>query len=398
MADTDRIVMRFGVESTYGQVASGPYQNVRVTGESLHQETSVVNSAEIRKDRMMSDVARTAASITGDVNFELSYGAMDDWLEYVLQSTGWFAPSAISEPMTIVAGTNQFTIELVPSTGDFSVLNAGDWVSLSGFASGNNGICRVISVEDSDNITVAGNGNGVGEGPIAPAVLTPMQQVQNGVDFKFMSIEREYTDLSGNPSAQWELFTGMGLDGMSLNIAADAMITGSFNFIGQDSSSPGATSGGTPTAAPTNDIYAAVDDVLKIMEGVGSNANYLTLDGTTLTMTLANNLRTKMSIGDVGPFGLGAGQCNISGTFQAYYEDETLIDKHINYTETALAFLLRDPLGNTYVFDFPRINLTSGQRVAGGQNQDVIADFAWTAFLHPLADTMMTIARLPLAP
>ena len=56
-----------------------------------------------------------------------------------------------------------------------------------------------------------------------------------------------------------------------------------------------------------------------------------------------------------------------------------MIDKYLNFNDSALAIVFDDVDGNAYCFDFPKIVYTSAQRVAGGQNQDLIADMSWEA-------------------
>lgn len=76
------------------------YQIMRHTGESLKQDTTVVTSEEIRSDRQIADIIRTGVGASGGVDFELSYGTFDDYLQAVLFSAGWSTevtlPSALS--------------------------------------------------------------------------------------------------------------------------------------------------------------------------------------------------------------------------------------------------------------------------------------------------------------
>lgn len=81
------------------------FQIVRHTGESLKQDTTVITSEEIRSDRQIADIIRTGVGASGGVDFELSYGTFDDFLQAVLFSAGWStevllpaAPSLLSDP------------------------------------------------------------------------------------------------------------------------------------------------------------------------------------------------------------------------------------------------------------------------------------------------------------
>lgn len=55
MSDTNRIRLAYGAESTYGTAPSGnPAKELRLTSESLKQDTGTVTSGEIRNDRNIS--------------------------------------------------------------------------------------------------------------------------------------------------------------------------------------------------------------------------------------------------------------------------------------------------------------------------------------------------------
>lgn len=395
MADADRIAIRFEPEGTFGTAPGGNWKNLRLTSESLRQDTTTVNSSEIRSDRQVADVVRTAVQGAGAINFEFSAGVYDDLLQYALMSAAWTStPSQLSLTVTITTATaNQFLIT-DDGTDGFANVNVGDWILIAGATlPANNGVFKVIIKPNNDSIEVAG---GSGAADAAEAITVDIfGKVVNGTAFQSIALEKEYTDLS----SEFVVYTGMGIDQLSLTVQADSIVTGSFEFIGQDAVSANATAAGTPTGPATNEIIAAVDDVVKILEGSTAAARYVEVDAQSFGFTLANNLRARMNIGDLGPFSLGTGSIGLTGTLQQYYETKSAMDKHLAFTETAIAIVIQDSSSPTqyYVFDFPRIHFTSGQRVAGGQNQDIIADMSWSAFRQVPDDVTVGIHRLPIA-
>ncbi len=85
MASSDLTVLRYVAESTIGVTPATPaLKQIRFTGESLNFNIENTVSAEIRPDRVESDLVQTSAAASGDVNFELSYGTFDDFLEAAL--------------------------------------------------------------------------------------------------------------------------------------------------------------------------------------------------------------------------------------------------------------------------------------------------------------------------
>ena len=68
------------------------------------------------------------------------------------------------------------------------------------------------------------------------------------------------------------------------------------------------------------------------------------------------------------------------------------MDKYLNQTATSLAvtLIISDA---AYVIEFPSVKFNSGQRVAGGENTDIIADLSWTALKHATEAIPMRITK-----
>ena len=82
MADTNRTSLFLLEESTFGTTpASAAWTTLRPTGESLQFGITNTSSDEIRSDRNIQDLVQTDATVSGDVNFELSHGSFDTLLE-----------------------------------------------------------------------------------------------------------------------------------------------------------------------------------------------------------------------------------------------------------------------------------------------------------------------------
>ena len=88
MTDTNRVSLYLLKETTWGTTpASGAWETLRFTGESLALNVDTANSAEIRADRNVEDIIRTGENVSGDINFELSHGSYDSLLEGLMMST-----------------------------------------------------------------------------------------------------------------------------------------------------------------------------------------------------------------------------------------------------------------------------------------------------------------------
>lgn len=82
MSSTDSMIMRYAVEESYGVLASGgqALQNLVVTSETLTSQFNTIESEGVLGDRQLRDLVRVGAMAQGDINAELSYGALDDLL------------------------------------------------------------------------------------------------------------------------------------------------------------------------------------------------------------------------------------------------------------------------------------------------------------------------------
>jgi hypothetical protein len=82
MSSTDSMVMRYAVEESYGELASGgqAFQNLVITSETLTTQFNTIESEGVLGDRQLRDLVRVGTVAQGDINAELSYTALDDLL------------------------------------------------------------------------------------------------------------------------------------------------------------------------------------------------------------------------------------------------------------------------------------------------------------------------------
>lgn len=384
MGDTNRVQLSMLAESTYGVLPSGDFSILRFTSESLKQVTRTTKSAEIRADRQIPSIVRTGVSGSGSIGIELSYGAHDTLLQYALMSAGWSSPVTVTAAtISAASADNSFN----DSGSGFGSIVAGQWIKVRGFANAaNNGYFKVVS-KTSAKLVVSG-------GTLVTAAASPTitvkmgAQIVNGVTGTSFTIERKYGDLTNTFAA---LF-GCMVDKFSLNAAAEAITTGSFDLIlAREESASSAPSGGGYDDAPNNPVMNAVDDLPQIW------LNQALIPATAVSLSLANNLRGRMEIDNVGPVSIGSGTCDISGTLEQYFTSPTLIDLYLAFTAFSLAWCQEDALGNSYVIEIPQARFVDGQRPATGQNADVMTPLQWNVERHATQDIMIRITRFAAA-
>jgi len=301
MTDTNRVSLYVLPETTWGTTpAAGNFEELRYTGESLVFNVETASSSQIRSDRNVSDVVRTQASTSGDVQFELSYGSFDTLLEGLMM---------------------------------------GSWAT---------------------------------------------DVLKNGTTLKSFSIEKYFEGLN-----KYHTFKGLRVSSMSLDLGAGDMVTGSFAFLGKGiATGTSSASTGTPTAANSNSIFNAVDNVTVLKEGGSTYSDKVM----SLSLSVENNLRANQSVGSLEATRIGFGQFNVSGSMSVYFQNQGVFDKFVNGTDSSIEFTLSDGT-NSYNVLIPKVEYTAANVTAGGANSDVMAEVEFTAKYDATNDCTLKITR-----
>lgn len=378
MADTNRIDLRYAKETTFGTAPSGSYPRLRVQSESLQPEATVIESTAIRNDRQTANVKRTNVAAGGDINGELSYTEWDELIQYAIQG------AAIPTDPADTSGNWDISSNVI-STNDWVAAGyvVGDIVRLNGFAdAANNGAIGIVSAVTTSNLTIDGPTLS-DETTASGALVEKLAATTNGTTDESLTIEREYTDTA---STEIERFAGMSISGMSVNVPVEGATTIGFSFVGKNSSSE-SSNAGTPAAASTNVFIDATGNCKPIIEGSGEFA------ATSFSFTIENNLRARQEIGKLGAQSVGSGKFVVTGTLTGVFENSTLVDKFLNQTLSQLALPITDDDGNSLCFYFPSVRYTAASRVAPQENQDVIAELSWQAFMDSTQNITMRYGR-----
>lgn len=163
---------------------------------------------------------------------------------------------------------------------------------------------------------------------------------------KYFTIEDAANDIG-----QFRLFTGMSASAMNVSIAPNQMVTATFDMVGKGMAQAQTTgsTGGSPTAATTNAPFDSYSG--SISDGGSSIAIVTSID-----FSINNSFAPTFVVGADVAQSLEYGRAVVEGTMTVYYEDETLINKFLNETESAIEVSVNDPTGsNSYTFLFPRV-------------------------------------------
>lgn len=380
LADTSRAQLRHIAESTWGTTPASALTDLRITGESLTYSIGTVQSDEIRSDRQVPDVVQTSFAPEGAFNFEWSYAEYDAFLEGAFQSdwvTGSHTGAGAADDFKFDSSAQTITGQ----SGDFTGVVPGVYVKVTGAASNNNGTHEVASATDTVITLVAGS-LGTTEDSIAATVAWAF--LRNGTTAKSFTLEKEFTDVT-----QFISFTGMRVEGFSLDVQSEQLITRSFDFQGKAAAIAATTVGtGGPTASQTNDVMNASVNVGNVQEGGTAIAGIQAL-----SLAVANNLRGQTEVGQTARAGVGSGRCVVTGDLTAYFQDETLYSKYLDNTASSMHFRTTDAAGNQYLFTLPRVKYSDGDVVAGGPDQDVLVNLSYQAILDSTTGTTIQIDR-----
>lgn len=147
-ADSNRADVRVIPEATWGTTpSSGASKQIRYTSHSIVATKETRASDEIRADRMVSNNVETAAGSGGELNFELSAGGQDEWMEGFLAGT-WTRPMEMFKFQgAILAWGANNRLDLTWPVNLSTMFVAGRRLKVDGFVNPvNNGYFQISSV------------------------------------------------------------------------------------------------------------------------------------------------------------------------------------------------------------------------------------------------------------
>jgi hypothetical protein len=162
MTTSNRVSVSTVRESTAGTTPNTPRMRLsRLTGESLSFTPNLINSDEIRSDRMLPDPIKVMQASEGGINIELSYPDPDSPLSDFLRSaffsdwvnTPTFYNDGTADSVITDAGTTANTYAVV-SGGTAAVL--GHLVRATGFTNAANNFTAGFRVASSTATTIVG--------------------------------------------------------------------------------------------------------------------------------------------------------------------------------------------------------------------------------------------------
>jgi hypothetical protein len=142
-ADSSSAGLAYVKQSDCGVFATEGFKSLRFTSSDLQFSAESTQSEEIRSDRNVPDLVRTAISVSGSVGFELSYGDFNPFISAALSTstqldgTGTFIKNGVAktyftfEDSVLASGTTYFN-KFYDCEVDTFTLNVAEGAILTG--------------------------------------------------------------------------------------------------------------------------------------------------------------------------------------------------------------------------------------------------------------------------
>lgn len=214
-----------------------------------------------------------------------------------------------------------------------------------------------------------------------------IDRLKAGTVRRSFTVERYFGDILA-ADKPFHRFTGVEFNTLSLSIAANAMVTGSFGVLGKSMVTDTVIVTGATYANPTT--TSPLDSFTGSLSEGGSPIAVIT----EISLNVENGLESRFVVGSKSSIQPSVGRSNCSGQITAYFENSLLLEKFINETESSISFTLPDGAGNQYIVTLPRVKYTGGQPDVSGEGP-ITLSMPFQALVDAVSGTNIYIDRDP---
>lgn len=369
-------------ETTWGTPAgaSGAKYLRRVTASfNLMKET--YESGEIRTDRQVADFRHGVRSAEGSLNGELSAGTYADFMQSILARDFATVTPVASLSVTIAAGTAPlYTVTRAAGSWITDNIQPGHVIRLTAAGLNANNSAKnllIVSLTATVLTVIVLNGTALtAEGPIASTTATVVGKTtfapQTAHTDDSYTVEEWYSDI-----AQSEVYTGMKVNSVAVQLPATGLTTIDIGFAGKDLGVKGTSQYfTTPTASNTNGIFAAVNGAMIVggqVVGLITSADF----------TIERATENAVAVGTNSVADIFTGRIRVNGNLSVYFQDATFRGYFDN--ETTVSVVLALAADNTATssfisFTLPKVKL--GSFTKDDQELGLVASTSFTALLN----------------
>ncbi|EEA6574670.1 hypothetical protein GO103_004359 [Salmonella enterica] len=343
------------LETTPGVTPTSPsWSPLRNTGGIPAVTRDALVSNELDGSRETSSIRTGNKQVTGEYAIELSAQSQDELLAGAMTSS-WVAGSTVAGlSVTVDADAKTFTRD----AGDFTTaVEVGDLVRFPGLTGGNSkpfivtAVSALVVTGDAINHTLT-------DESAVTSDLVIADKLETGDLCKTYSILTWFKGRCGGADS-YLITRGVEFTGFTIEQAVNAMVTGSFPFIGLNQeilSAPPA--GSTFTVNFNAQPFASVD-----VSAFNGTAPLKLID--TFTITNDNGTSAQFELGNDSVAFVERGRAANTFSLAGKLYDMTLLNLFLNETQIELTSILAGPDG-AMSFTLKRAELTSATPEIGG--------------------------------
>lgn len=387
-------VVAYKREVTWGTLAGAASgkQLRRVTAD-FNLEKESYESNEIRTDRQVADFRHGVRSATGSLNGELSSKSYADFMQSIVARDFTTAPTATGLTLTIAAGAAPLWT-VTRSAGSYLTdgFRVGMVIRLSGGTldtANTNKNLLIVSLTATIATVLPMNGVAMlAQSAIATTTATATGKYTyvpgSGHTDDSYTVEEWYSDI-----AQSEVYSGMKVNSMAVQLPATGLATIDIGFAGKDLASKGTAQYFTsPTAQGSDGIYAAVQGAMLVggaVVGLITSADFSVERATENATAVGSN-----SVAEIF-----TGRIRVSGNLSVYFQDATF--RNYFDAETPVSVVIAMAEDSTGTADFisfmlPKVKL--GTFSKADAELGIVAQASFTALLNDVSSAGLELSTI----
>lgn len=342
-------------ELTPGVTPTSPsWSPLRNTGGIPAVTRDALVSNELDGSREVSSIRTGNKQVAGEYSIELSAKSQDELLAGAMTSS-WVAGSTVAG---LTVSVNSTAKTFTRSTGDFTTaVGVGDLVRFPALA-GDNALPFIVTAVTATVITGAGISHALTTAAGVATTLVVADKLKTGNLCKTFSVLTWFKGTCGGADS-YLLTKGVEFSGFTIEQAVNAMVTGSFPFIGLSQeilTAPPA--GSTFTVNFSAQPFASVD-----VSAFNGTAPLKLID--TFTITNDNAASAQFELGNSQVAFVERGRASNTFSLAGKLYDTTLLNLFLNETQIELTSILAGPDG-AMSFTLKRADITAATPEIGG--------------------------------
>lgn len=345
----------YTLETTPGVTPTSPvWSPLRNTGGVPAVTRDALVSNELDGSRETSSIRTGNKQVTGEYAIELSAQSQDELLAGAMTSSWVAGVSQTSVSVAVDATSKTFT----RSTGSFIAdgVEVGDLIAFTDLP-GENGKPFIVTTVTATVVTGAGI-----QKPLTTAVATATDyktgdKLETGNLCKTYSILTWFKGRCGGADS-YVITRGVEFSGFTIEQAVNAMVTGSFPFIGLSQEILTAPPAGSTYTSFTAEPFSSVD-----VSAYNGTAPLKLID--TFTITNDNGTSAQFELGNDSVAFVERGRAANTFSLAGKLYDMALLNLFLNETQVELTSVLSGPQG-AMSFTLKRAEITAATPEIGG--------------------------------